>query len=54
MEWIVALLVLLLLAFVVRKSIDRETGRGLKRLAKVFAAAVGLLVLLVAVSYIAR
>lgn len=54
MEWIVALLALLLLAFLIRKSIDRETTRGLKRLAKAMAAAIGLLVLLVIVSYAAR
>lgn len=53
MEWIVALLVLLLLAFIVVKSIDRETARGLKRLAIVSAAAVGLLALLVSLSCVA-
>jgi len=53
-EWFLVLLVLALLVFVVRKAVDPETARGLKRLLKVGAAAIGLLFLLAIVSFATR
>ena len=52
MGWIVVLLVVVVLAFLVRKSVDRETSRNLRLLGKVFAVFVGGLVVLLVLFFI--
>lgn len=51
MTWIFVLLALGLLGFIIFKSIDRETGQNLKRLAKALAAVVGIFFILAVLSY---
>ena len=45
--WIIVLLGVALVVVLARKTVDRETTRNLKFLAKFLAAAVGLIVLMV-------
>lgn len=47
MGWIIALICIVLLIVLTRKTIDRETTRNLKFLGKMFVAAAVLIVLLI-------
>jgi len=53
MGWILVLLGgIFLLVVITRKTVDRETAKNLKFLGKFFAGAVGLIVLLVFLSFL--
>lgn len=54
MGWFMALAGIVLLLFLIHKTIDRETARNFKRLGKVVAILVGLIVISVFLSYISR
>jgi hypothetical protein len=45
MGWVVAAAGLLLLVFLIRKNVDRETTRSLRFLLKVFVAAIAVLLI---------
>ena len=54
MGWLVALAGIVLLLFITRKTVDRETTRNVKFLGKIIAVLVSVIVVGVFLSYISR